>query len=179
MALSEVQARLRSKVWQGVAQSGVDLSAIPQAEMDTLVNAITDGVLQEIDTIMGEANAPQAAAIVPTEDGEAEPVLWEGRPFLSFGVRYQVTTERVRIVEGVLGKDREDIELIRLQDIDQTQSLGERMLNIGDLHLHSHDTTSPEVVLRNIANPVEVHEILRRAVLEARKRHGLTFREHM
>ena len=79
----------------------------------------------------------------------------------------------------MLAKDREDIELVRVQDIDQSQSISERLLNIGDIHLRSHDRSHPETVLRNVKGPQEVHEILRRAVLDARKRHKLTYREEM
>ena len=112
-------------------------------------------------------------------DDDAEKVLWEGRPFLSLNTRYVITNERVRIVEGILGKDREDIELVRIQDIDQSQSISERLLNIGDILIRSHDTTNPQAVIRNVKDPQAVHEILRRAVLDARKRHKLVYREEM
>ncbi|NJN98016.1 MAG: PH domain-containing protein [Anaerolineales bacterium] len=106
-------------------------------------------------------------------------MLWEGRPYLSLSVHYKITNERVRITEGIVGKDREDIELVRIQDIDMTQGMSERMMNIGDIHIRSHDRSNPEVVLNNVSSPSEVHEILRRAVLKARKKHNVTFREEM
>jgi hypothetical protein len=34
-------------------------------------------------------------------------------------------------------------------------------------------------VLRNVASPEQVHEIIRRAMLEARKRHRVGFRDEM
>ena len=74
---------------------------------------------------------------------------------------------------------REDIELVRVQDVDHTQSLGERMTNIGDVIIRSHDPSNPEVILRNVTDPQGVHEILRRAVLEARRRYGMSYREEM
>lgn len=43
----------------------------------------------------------------------------------------------------------------------------------------SHDPSDPQVVLRNVADPLEVHEIIRRAVLEARKKHRLYYQEEM
>jgi hypothetical protein len=180
MSLPEKQARVKAKIWQAVAQSGVNTSAIPQEEMDKLVNAVTDGVLQEMDALLGEEVGPARQAAPPSLGGlDEEQVLWEGRPFLSLGVTYQITTERVRLIEGILGKSRDDIELVRIQDLDQTQSLTERMLNIGDIHIRSQDRSRPELVLNNVSNPQEVHEVLRRAVLDARKRHGVAFREQM
>lgn len=179
MSVSEMQARIKSKVWQAIAQSGVNVSTLPQADVDTLVNTITEQVLGEMDALLGEAGSHVRTLAAPGAVAGDESMLWEGRPFLSLGVHYQITTERVRIVEGIMGKEREDIELVRVQDIDQTQSLTERILNIGDIHIRSHDPSSPEVVLHNVANPQEVHEILRRAVLEARSRHRLSYREEM
>ena len=184
MNVPEVQSRLKGRIWQAVAQSGVNVSAIPQEEMDKLVNTIASTLLQEVDTMLTEASGVPVSQATPiTEvadaDGDEERVLWDGRPFMSISTRYQITTERVRIVSGVLGKEREDIELVRIQDIDQVQRMSERMLNLGDIHIRSHDASDPEVILNNIANPQEVHELLRRAILNARKRHTLTYRDEM
>ena len=82
-------------------------------------------------------------------------------------------------MEGILGKERYDIELVRIQDVDHKQNLAERTLNIGDVKINSHDPTYPEVVLYNVSDPIEVHEILRRAILKARKKYNLSYREEM
>ena len=141
MSLAEMKTRLKAAIWQAVAQSGVDVSGVPQAEMDTLVAAITDGVLQEVDDMLSEASGPRPTAAEPDEagDNDEERVLWEGRPFLSLSVHYQITSERVKVVEGLLGKERYDVELVRIQDVDHKQNLTERTLNIGDLYVRSHD----------------------------------------
>ena len=175
MSLTETKTRLKATVWQAVAQSGVDLSPLPQAEMDTLVAAITDGVLEEVDGMLSEAAAEPGEA----GDDDEERVLWEGRPFLSLSVHYQITSERVKVVEGLLGKERYDVELVRIQDVDHKQNLTERTLNIGDVSIRSHDPGNPELTLHNVSDPAAVHEILRRAILEARKRYNLSYREEM
>ena len=172
----EQAARIKAGVWQGIAQSGVSLSALPPEQVDQLVNGITAAVTSALAS--APAGAPAHAAEPAAPDGE-EQILWEGSPLLGVGVKYQITTERVRIFEGVLNKARDDIELVRVQDVDHTQSLGERMTNIGDIIVRSHDRANPEVVLRNVTDPEGVHEILRRAVLDARRRHGMTYREEM
>lgn len=182
MSLAEMRAHIKASIWQSVAKSGVNLSSLPQSEMDKLIGAITEGVLKEVDDILSQVSGKPAstpAARIDNDDAAVEKVLWEGRPYLSLSVHYQITTERVRITEGMLGKEREDIELVKIQDIDQTQSLTERALNIGDIVIRSHDASRPETILSNVSNPVEVHEILRRAVLNARKRHNFTYREQM
>jgi hypothetical protein len=168
------------RVWQAVGQSGVDLSSLPRDQQEKLVATIADGVLLAVDDLLNEiGSADRSAGQGATTGAEGEQVLWEGRPFLSLVEHYQITTERVRIHKGMIGKDVEDVELIRLQDIDHSQNLSERMFNIGDITLRSADASRPEVILRNIANPAQVHEVLRRAWLDARKRYGIQFREQM
>ena len=181
MSLAEKRAKIKAGIWQAVARSGVDLSALTQEDVDKLVGAITEGVLKEVDDLLGETTGTPAFASKanPDDDDDVEKVLWEGRPYLSISVQYQITNERVRIIEGTLMKERRDIELIRIKDVDHSQNLSERAFNIGDIYIHSADASDPEIVLSNVSNPVEVHEILRRAVLNARKKHKFSLREEL
>ncbi|WP_448543089.1 PH domain-containing protein [Roseiflexus sp.] len=174
MSLEQNRARIVATIWQAIAQSGVDLSAVPREEQDRLVATIADNLLSTVNQMLDEV-APQVSAEVSGE----ERVLWEGRPFLSITERYVVTTERVRIYRGLIGRTVDDIELVRLQDIDFTQNAGERILGIGDIHLRGADPSTPEVTLRNVHQPEEVRELIRRAWLDARKRYGVSFREQM
>lgn len=183
MNINEARTRIKARAWQSLAQSEIDVKAYDQEELETLVALVTDAALLEIDEGIAESLkqsvADQRSGGAESEENDEEKVLWEGRPFLSLNTRYMITSERIRIIEGLLGKDREDIELVRVQDLDQSQSVSERLLNVGDIHVRSHDTSHPTVVLRNVKDPIEVHEILRRAVLDARKRHKLIYREEM
>jgi len=180
MGLNQIQTAVTAKVWQAVAQSGVDISGINREDLNKLVDLVVIAALEEVDGQLMQVNA-QSPAQAPLS-GEADPeevVLWEGRPFLSLVTYYIITNERVRITEGLLGKAREDIDLVRIQDIDFTQTLTERALNIGDIHVVSHDPSRPEVTLANVKDPHQVHEILRRAVMKAREKYGLHYREEM
>jgi hypothetical protein len=180
MSVNEIQAKVKASLWKAVAQSGVDVSEVPQEDMDKLVNTMADGVLQEMDDILSDASGKRIAQTMAADDDDgAEQILWEGRPFLSLRLYYQITTERVRISEGLFGKEREDVELVRIQDIDHKQSLTERAFGIGDIFISSHDASQPEATLSNVSDPEAVHEILRRAVLNARKKHGMSYREEM
>lgn len=180
MSVEQTKSKITARIWQSIAQSGVSVSAIPEDQMTTLVDAIADGVLLAVDDAMNEAGMPARQSTLAVDPlNEEERVLWEGRPFLSLVTTYRITNERVRIVSGLLGKEREDIELVRIQDIDHKQGLGERALNIGDIFINSADPSEPKAVLRNVADPVAVHEILRRAMLEARKRFRYSVQEEM
>ncbi len=181
MSLPEMQARMKARIWQVVAQSGVDVSSVPQPEMDKLVGGITDGVLQEMDDILGQVggNRPPESSSQQGDDDEPEVILWEGRPFLSLSIHYKITNERVRVETGIFAKERYDVELVKIQDIDHKQNLTERAFNIGDVFIQSHDPTHPELILNNVSDPTEVNEILRNAMLKERKKHKLSYREEM
>ncbi len=184
MTSQEAHARVKSRIWQAIAQSDLSITELPKEKLEALVSMTTEAALLELDGYLEQRIEPEVAAAkaatppVPLGDGDEE-VLWQGRPFLSISTHYTVTDERLRIVEGVLGKEREDIELIRIQDIDIRQAFRERLLNLGDIIITGHDATSPKTVLNNIKDPEAVHELLRRAILKARKKHGLVYREVM
>jgi len=180
MTIEQTRASVSSRIWQSIAQSGVDTSAIPRDQLEKLVGTIADEVLLTMNDLLGQLEgAPAPASESAGQASAEEQTLWEGRPFLSLNEQYLVTTERVRITRGLFGKDREDIELFRVQDIDHSQGMSERMLNIGDITLRSADQSQPEVILRNVADPQQVHEIIRRAMLEARQRNRVGFRDEM
>jgi hypothetical protein len=178
MAIEQTRAQMKGSIWQAIAQSGVDLSAIPQEQQELLVNKIADNVLVAVNTMLDEIPRAQPVETEVNASME-EQILWKGHPFLSIVEDYVVTTERVKVIKGMLSRDIENFELIRIQDIDLSQAVTERMLGLGDITIRGHDPSDPSIVLRNIPRPEEVYEILRKAWLEARKRHGLQFREYM
>jgi hypothetical protein len=178
MSVDQAKARIVARIWQSIASSGVSLAAIPREQQDALVNAIADGILVAVDDALEDAGVA-ARQVSESEAPTEEQVLWEGRPFLSIATFYRITSERVRVVRGLIGRDYEDIELVRIQDIDRSQGPGERMLNIGDITIRSADPSHPEVVLANVRDPGQVNEILRRAMLDARKRSRYTIHEEL
>ncbi len=179
MSVSEAQLRTKARVWQALAQSGLDISALDKATLEALVDLVTEAALIEIDSEISQEEKVSASTLEDVLNDYKEDVLWEGRPFLSLTLHYTITDERIRITEGLLGKARENIELVRIQDMDYTQTFGERILNLGDIHIRSHDPSNAEVVLKNVKDPENVYEILRRAVLNARRKHNFTYREEM
>ena len=50
---------------------------------------------------------------------------------------------------------------------------------LGDITIRSHDPKNPVIILRNIPDPEDIYELLRRAVLNARSKHNLSYREEM
>ena len=183
MSVEGSESRIQARVWQAIAQSGVNLSGLPREEVEKLVQYITAAVMLEVDATL--ADAAEVQGIAPAGKGmdvpldDEEKVLWEGRPLMSLVERYVVTNQRVRIISGLLGKAHENIELVRLRDVDYKHGLGERMLNVGDIILHSADASHPYAVLRNVTDPEQVHEIIRKAMLAARRGVAFSFQEEM
>ncbi|NUM44084.1 MAG: PH domain-containing protein [Anaerolineales bacterium] len=175
MSVEKTRAHLVGSIWQALAKSGVDLSTMPQEDQVKLVNKIADHVLISVNDLLEDMQP--AAEKVMTEGDET--ILWEGRPFLSLVEKYTLTNERIKVIRGMVSRDVENYELVRIQDIDLSQNLSERMMGIGDITIRGADSSEPTIVIRNISDPEKVYEIMRRAWLEARKKHGLQFREYM
>ena len=182
MTIKEAQARIKARVWQAVAQAELDLSALDKKTLESFIDLVTESALLEIDSELDLSmlsSSTETASKDEDDDEFGEEVLWQGRPFLSLVLNYTLTNERIKITSGLLGKSHENVELIRVQDIDHSQTFGERVLKIGDITIRSHDPSHPEIILRNVQDPSSVYEILRRAVLNARKRYNLSYREEM
>lgn len=180
MSLEKYQSELKSAIWKSFAQSDVSLAVLSSEDQNKLVNQLCDNVLLMVNEILDEAAGEiKPAGIKENLNNEEEIVIWEGRPFLSLVEFYTLTNERIKTSKGMIGKDIESFELIRVQDIDITQSLGERIMGVGDIRISGSDLSNPTIVLRNIHEPNEVYEIIRKAWLAARKKYGLIFREDM
>jgi hypothetical protein len=180
MAIDNTRAKILARVWQGIAQSGVDLAAIPVDQQEILVAKITDQMMFTLNDLLDEMDeSPEPAAPATQSDEYEEKILWKGRPFLSLVEHYTLTNDRIKVVHGFLGKDIENFELVRIQDLDMTRGLTERLMNLGDIHITGHDPSDPKIILRNVTDPEAIYELLRKTWLEARKRHGLQFREYM
>ncbi len=194
-----VRQVVTARFYASLAQSGIEISAIPQPQLQAIANALADGVFAAFDAMETEAdqafndasahaNDPAASETAPpapdstaaaADHPEEETLLWSGRPYLSIGVRYELTTERVRLIRGLLGRSYHEIELVRVRDTSVTQHLGERALNVGDVTISSTDPSHPEFVLHNVKDPMAVREMIRKATMQEKQRRGLHYREEM
>ena len=189
-----VRQVVTARFYESLAQSGVEVTSIPQPQLQAIVNALAVGVFAALDAMeteadhsIAETNSPPAdpeepgtASAAPLADHlEKEELLWSGRPYLSIGVRYELTTQRVRLIRGLLGRSYHEIELVRVRDTSVTQHLGERALNVGDITITSTDPSHPEFTLHNVKDPMEVREMIRKATMREKQRRGLHYREEM
>jgi len=190
MQHQDVRSAVTAQFYRSLAESGVQISAIPQVELQAMVNALADGLIAGLAALEDEDAAaargvaasrmtPAGLAASSADEVHEETMLWGGRPYLSIGTRYELTSQRLRIIRGIFGRDFQEIELVRVRDTSVSQHLGERALDIGDVTVLSNDPQQPEVVLRNIKDPIEVRELIRTATLTEKKRRNLAYREEM
>lgn len=130
-------------------------------------------------TVSEPTGVPVRSPNDPSPDSTVEAPLWRGRPYLTIGTIYELTSQRLRIIRGIVSNNIEEIELVRVRDTNVKQNVGERMFDIGDITVVSGDASSPTKVLYNVRNPVEVRELIRKAVFDERGRRGLRYREEM
>ena len=183
MERNDLRNAVTSQFYRSLAESGVEITAIPQAQLQALVTALADGLLAGLDALE-EEEAQFSRGVQPASGQQAplqeeEVLLWSGKPYLTIGVRYELTSQRLRIIRGLLGRTYQEIELVRVRDTAVSQRMGERALNIGDITIYSNDPSDPEIVLHNVKNPMEVREMIRKATLAEKERRNLTYREEM
>lgn len=186
MHQNQMRQVVNDAVQKSLSESGVVVSALPSSQLNALVTALSDGVFAAL-SAMEEEGDTQPAAMASALTSSASPadpnqlpeekMLWRGRPYLSVGTVYELTSQRLRILRGIVGNQIEEIELVRVRDTKVKQHVGERLLDVGDITVISADKITPSVTLNNVRSPIEVRELIRKAVQIERQRRGLSYRE--
>lgn len=91
-------------------------------------------------------------------------------------VKYQkmtLTTQRLRVEEGVLSKRVDEIELYRVKDTQLKQSFIDRILGLGTIEIASSDETNPVLEIRSIKNARDMREKMRQCVEKLRLARGV------
>lgn len=80
---------------------------------------------------------------------------------------------------GLIGKNVEEIELLRVNDLSVAQSIPDRMLGIGTLTVFSDDASSPQLIFRKIHDAQKIKEVLRKAVRDEKIANNISYREQI
>ena len=109
--------------------------------------------------------------------------LWKDRKRyfgmpLSF-TRYCLSEDRLFVSEGFLTIKDDEILLYRVRDIDTRRTLWQRLFGVGTVFVLSSDKTMPNLVLKNIKDPVMVKELIHKQVEEMKIRRRVRFGEIM
>ena len=92
----------------------------------------------------------------------------------SISTSYEITTQRVRIERGILSKEKESVELFRIDHFDVYKPLGMRLINQCILHLRSSDASFPMVIIQGIPELETLADTLRECSLRERTRRQVT-----
>ena len=109
--------------------------------------------------------------------------LWKDRKRyfglpLSF-TRYCLSDDRLFLSEGFLTIRDDEILLYRVRDIDTRRSLWQRLFGVGTVVVASSDKTMPNLVLKNIKDPIMVKELIHKQVEETKIKRRVRFGEIM
>lgn len=97
---------------------------------------------------------------------------------LSF-TRYAMSKDRLFVSVGFLSIKDDEILLYRVRDIDTSRSLWQRLFGVGTVMVMSSDKSMPNLVLKNIKDPVGVKELIHEQVEEMKIRRRVRVGEIM
>jgi len=83
-------------------------------------------------------------------------------------VEYELTTERLKLREGVFNKSIDELELYRVHDYKLDKPFWQRIFSLGTITLKTADESNPVVVLKGVRESERVFELLRTYVEECR-----------
>ena len=97
---------------------------------------------------------------------------------LSF-TRYMLSEDRLFCESGLVNLKADEVLLYRVQDLELTISLGQRIFGVGTVCVHSSDKSIPHLDLKNVKRPREVKELIHQNVEEAKNRRRMRSMEIM
>ena len=77
---------------------------------------------------------------------------------------YELTTERLKITEGVFSKVTDTLELYRVKDLEMRQPFLYRLVGVENIHINTSDASTPFVFIEAIPSTVGFGDKLRNQV---------------
>src|SRR5436305_15335055 len=67
---------------------------------------------------------------------------------------YELTTERLKITEGVFNKVTDTLELYRVKDLETRQPFWQRVVRVENIYINTSDISTPVVVIEAVPQKV-------------------------
>ena len=100
-------------------------------------------------------------------------LLWSAYLLATFASRrstvYTLTPLRLEIVQGVLGRHTNSLDLFRVRDVTLDQTLLERLRGVGRITIVAADQVEPTLLIGPVAGAKALFDTLRDTVAAARK----------
>jgi uncharacterized membrane protein YdbT with pleckstrin-like domain len=86
---------------------------------------------------------------------------------------YELTTERLKITEGIFSKVTDTLELYRVKDLETRQPFLYRMFGVENVQMNTSDTSSPFIFIEAIPRTVGLADKIRNQVEIIRQQKGV------
>ncbi len=86
---------------------------------------------------------------------------------------YELTTERLKITEGIFSKVTDTLELCRVKDLETRQPFLYRMFRVENVQMNTSDTSSPFIFIEAIPSTVGLGDKIRNQVEAIRAQKGV------
>jgi uncharacterized membrane protein YdbT with pleckstrin-like domain len=86
---------------------------------------------------------------------------------------YELTTERLKITEGIFSKVTDTLELYRVKDLETRQPFLYRMFGVENVQMNTSDTSSPFIFIEAIPSAVGLGDKIRNQVEAIRAQKGV------
>ncbi|MES2353327.1 MAG: PH domain-containing protein [Pseudomonadota bacterium] len=138
------------------------------------------------------------AALARDKEAEVEKPLFSGRPMIFYSagqyglalmtlgiayiyywikmssVKYEITTQRIRIERGLYSTVQDNIELFRIDHFEISKPVGMKLIGQCELYLKSSDNSFPAIRLYGIPDLEKLADQLRECSLRERTRRRIT-----
>ena len=92
--------------------------------------------------------------------------LFLGLPFTF--TKYVIKEDMITVDTGVFTKVENDCYMYKVQDVEHTASIWERMAGLGSIVCYTGDTTHPKLLIEHIRNSKQIKEFILKESEEAR-----------
>ena len=92
--------------------------------------------------------------------------LFLGSPFTF--TKYVIKEDMITVDTGVFTKVENDCYMYKVQDVEHTASIWERMVGLGTIVCYTGDTTHPKLLIEHIRNSKAIKEFILKESEEAR-----------
>lgn len=92
--------------------------------------------------------------------------LFFGLPFTF--TKYTIKDDMLTMSEGLLKTTENDCYMYKIQDVEHTATLAEKLVGVGTVTYFTGDTTHPKLVLSHIKNSKKIKDFILKASEEAR-----------
>ena len=92
--------------------------------------------------------------------------LFLGLPFTF--TKYVIKEDTITVDTGVFTKVENDCYMYKVQDVEHTASIWERMVGLGTIVCYTGDTTHPKLLIEHIRNSKAIKEFILKESEEAR-----------